>query len=84
MRKHWTCLTTAVNDATLRAYVWLQIYAGQEPVRLRAALLSAILAAGLYLGTDVSGWAETAATIGAVVLPVVVGESTRSRVTPAE
>nr|WSW58490.1 hypothetical protein OG513_07780 [Streptomyces sp. NBC_00998] len=72
----------AVNDAATRAFVRLQIFSAQEPVRLRAALLSLILAGGLYLGIDVSGYAEAIATVGVVALPIIVGESTRKRVSP--
>jgi hypothetical protein len=77
-----TRVKDAVNDAATRAFVAVQIFAAQEPVRLRAALLSLILAGGLYLGIDVSGYAETIATIGVVALPIIVGESTRRRVSP--
>jgi energy-converting hydrogenase Eha subunit H len=72
----------AVNDFTLRGVVKAQIFVAQEPVRLRAALASGILAAGAWLGLDVSGYVEHVAVIGAVVLPIIVGESTRKRVSP--
>ncbi|MFJ9213009.1 hypothetical protein [Streptomyces sp. NPDC102264] len=78
-------LTAYFNDLTLRLYVRLQVFAAQEPVRLRAALTSAALAAALFvpaLGSD--GMAEKIGAIGVVVLPVLVGESTRSKVTPAD
>ncbi|MER6485734.1 hypothetical protein ABT264_19525 [Streptomyces virginiae] len=77
-----TQVKTAINDAATRAFVAVQIFAAQEPVRLRAALASAILAAGAWLGLDVSGYVEQVAVIGAVVLPIVIGESTRKRVSP--
>ncbi|WP_030962670.1 hypothetical protein [Streptomyces sp. NRRL S-378] len=73
---------SAVNDAVLRGLVAAQLFAAQEPVRLRAALASAILAAGAWLGLDVSGYVEQVAVIGAVVLPIIIGESTRKRVSP--
>ncbi|MFJ5103187.1 hypothetical protein [Streptomyces sp. NPDC088554] len=78
-------LTKYVNDLTLRLYVRLQIFAAQEPVRLRAALVSAVLAAGLLIpalaDADV---AQIIGAVGAVVLPILAGESTRSRVTPVD
>ncbi|MFJ4768471.1 hypothetical protein ACIP88_05040 [Streptomyces uncialis] len=83
MKTFLTRLRTAFNDATLRAYVRLQIFAAQEPVRLRAALTSLVLAGAVLIPAladeDV---ARTIASIGVVVLPVLVGESARSRVTP--
>jgi hypothetical protein len=77
-----TRIKDAANDASLRAYVALQLFAAQEPVRVRAGLASLILAAGGWLGLDVSGYLEEATVIGAVALPIIVGESTRKRVSP--
>jgi hypothetical protein len=78
-------LRSYLNDLSLRVYVRLQLFAAQEPVRLRAALTSVILAAALYVPGLVSdGLAETIGTVGAVVLPILVGESARRKVTPAE
>ncbi|MGW6948993.1 hypothetical protein ACWGHD_18965 [Streptomyces xanthophaeus] len=77
-----TRVKDAVNDAATRAYVRVQIFAAQEPVRLRAGIASIILAAGAWLGLDVSGYVEQVAVVGAVVLPILVGESTRKRVSP--
>ncbi|MET9959320.1 hypothetical protein ABZ128_09560 [Streptomyces sp. NPDC006326] len=76
-------MTSAANSAVLRAYIALQIFAAQEPVRIRAGLASVILAAGAWTGLDVSGYLEQAAVIGAIALPVLVGESTRKRVSPS-
>ncbi|MFB7919237.1 hypothetical protein [Streptomyces sp. NPDC056061] len=78
-------MKTFFRDLSIRAYVWLQIFAMQEPVRLRAALTSAVLALGVLVPALASQ--ETAHTVGgvlAVVLPIVVGESARRRVTPAD
>lgn len=50
---------------------------------MRAALVSLVTAAALYvpvLGTP--GVAEKIGAIGVVALPILVGESTRNRVTP--
>ncbi|MFC8583219.1 hypothetical protein ACFUGD_01375 [Streptomyces sp. NPDC057217] len=75
----------SLKDAPLRAYVALQIFASQEPVRLRAALTSLALMGALFVPVlaedDV---AEKVGVVGAVVLPILVGESTRRKVTPAE
>ncbi|MEV6684440.1 hypothetical protein AB0N28_03695 [Streptomyces sp. NPDC051130] len=82
MNKLITHVRDAVTDVTLRAYVALQIFAAQEPVRVRAGLASLILAAGGWLGLDVSGYLEEATVIGAVALPIIIGESTRAKVSP--
>lgn len=74
-----------LNKIFLRAYVRLQIFAAQEPVRTRAALVSLVTAAGLLFpalaDADVS---LAVASAGAVALPVLVGESARRKVTPAD
>lgn len=78
-------LRTYLNDLTLRLYVRLQIFAAQEPVRIRAALTSLVLAAALYVpGLATDGLAEKIGAVGAIVLPILVGESTRRKVTPAK
>lgn len=75
---------SAVNDALLRAYVGLELFASMEPVRLRAALVSLVMAAGvLFPAVATADTAQVVGGIGAVVLPMVVGESTRRKVTPA-
>lgn len=74
-----------LNDLALRAYVALQVFAATEPVRLRSALLSAVAFGAIFIpalaDADV---AQSVAGIGAVVLPVLVGESARRKVTTAE
>ncbi|MFE5828729.1 hypothetical protein ACFQ8W_00410 [Streptomyces sp. NPDC056508] len=75
----------SLKDIPLRAYVSLQVFAAQEPVRLRAALTSVALMGALFvpaLANDAV--AEKVGVVGAVVLPILVGESTRKRVTPAD
>ncbi|WP_328967949.1 hypothetical protein [Streptomyces sp. NBC_00239] len=84
MRSILTRLKAAAHGAALRAYVRLQIYAAQEPTRLRASLTSLILAAGLWLGVDVSGFAETVATVGVIALPILVGEVRRKNKTAGQ
>jgi hypothetical protein len=72
-----------LNTLTLRAYVALQVFAHTEPVRLRAALLSAVAFASFTIpalaDADV---AQSVASIATVALPILVGESTRSKVSP--
>jgi hypothetical protein len=78
-------ITGFLNHLTLRAYVALQVLAAQEPVRIRAALTSLVLAGGILVpALRDGGVAETVAGIGAVALPTLVGELTRAKVTPAQ
>ncbi|MFF1684496.1 MULTISPECIES: hypothetical protein [unclassified Streptomyces] len=78
-------LTVYLYAVWLRARTALKRFAAQEPVRLRVALLS-LFAAGAFLvpalaNADVAG---TLASAGVIALQVLVGESTRDKVTPAE
>ncbi|WP_326812107.1 hypothetical protein [Streptomyces scopuliridis] len=75
-------LTAYLNDLFLRLYVRLQVFAAQEPVRLRAALTSAVLALAFVFPSISASVAERVGFVGAVALPILVGESARSRVTP--
>ncbi|GAB1326959.1 hypothetical protein ACE1SV_12980 [Streptomyces sennicomposti] len=76
-------LITYLHILALRAQAALQVFAAQEPVRLRAALTSLVLTAGLLVPALATGHtAETIGAVGAVALPILVGESTRNRVTP--
>ncbi|MFG3014314.1 hypothetical protein ACGFZB_28625 [Streptomyces cinerochromogenes] len=69
----------------LRARAALATFAAQEPVRLRAALTSLVLAAGVLAPALADGHtAERVAGVAAVALPIVVGEGTRKRVTPTK
>jgi hypothetical protein len=85
MKHFLSKLKAAANDLILRAYVALQVFAATEPVRLRSVLLSAVACGAIFIpalaDADV---AQSVAGIGAVVLPVLVGESARRKVTPAE
>ncbi|MFF1417624.1 hypothetical protein [Streptomyces sp. NPDC058280] len=79
-----TKLRTYLRDLQIRAYVALQVFAATEPVRLRAALVSLVLAGGvLFPALAAEQTAQIIAGIGAVALPLAVGETTRQRVTPA-
>jgi hypothetical protein len=71
-----------LHALTLRGVVALQVFAATEPVRLRAALTSAAMVAALFVPALNGGVAERIGTVGAVVLPILVGESMRSKVTP--
>ncbi|MGP3750882.1 hypothetical protein [Streptomyces sp. IBSNAI001] len=72
-----------LNDAVLRAYVALQVFAATEPVRLRAALTSAVMVLAFAFPSISAGLAERVGYVGAVALPILVGESARKKVTPA-
>lgn len=77
-------ITGFINQLMLRAYVALQVVAATEPVRLRSALTSLVILGALYVpALNTPGLAEKVAAVGVVVLPLVVGESTRRKVTPA-
>ncbi|WNI28651.1 hypothetical protein [Streptomyces sp. ITFR-6] len=77
-------LVEAVRDLPLRLYVALQVFASQEPVRLRAALTSAVLALAFLTPSITASVADRVGFVGAVLLPIVVGESTRKKVAPAD
>lgn len=85
MKHFLSKLKTALNTLTLRAYVALQVFAHTEPVRLRAALLSAVAAGAFFVpalaNADI---ADSVVGIAVVALPLIVGESTRRKVTPAK
>lgn len=77
-------LTALFRRLTLRGYVALQVFAATEPVRLRSALTSLVILGALYVpALNAPGLAEKVAAVGVVVVPLVVGESTRRKVTPA-
>ncbi|MDH6625738.1 hypothetical protein M2271_003549 [Streptomyces sp. LBL] len=76
---------TYLQIVALRVKVKLQAFAATEPVRLRAALTSLIIAGALYVPIlSQPGLAENLGALGAIVLPIVVGETTRAKVTPAQ
>ncbi|MYR43076.1 hypothetical protein [Streptomyces sp. SID5910] len=80
LKRIWSHL----NRLYLRALVSLQIFAAQEPVRLRAALTSLVLALAVVFPAIDAGTAETIGAVGVVALPILVGESARRKVTPVE
>lgn len=84
MKDFLSKLKNALRDLPLRAYVALQVFAAQEPVRLRAALTSAVLALAFLVPSITAGVADRVGFVGAVALPILVGESTRRKVTPTE
>jgi hypothetical protein len=74
-----------LNAVYLRALLRLQAFAAQEPVRLRAALTSlAMMGAVLIPSLAQEHTAQAIGGVAAVVLPVLVGESARRRVTPVD
>ncbi|MFD3361613.1 hypothetical protein ACFWW5_00735 [Streptomyces albidoflavus] len=73
-----------LRNLSLRALVALQVFAAQEPVRLRAALTSLIMAGAFLFPAMTADAAERVAYVAAIVLPVLVGESARRQVTPAD
>jgi hypothetical protein len=78
-------LLTYLHLVALRAKVKLQIFAAQEPVRLRAALTSLVMLGAVALpGLAQEHTASTIGGVAAVVLPILVGESARRKVSPAE
>ncbi|MGW2514994.1 hypothetical protein ACWC0A_37630 [Streptomyces scopuliridis] len=77
-------LIAYLNDLSLRLYVRLQLFAAQEPVRLRASLTSAVLALAFVFPSISAGIAERVGYVGAVALPILVGESARKKVSPVD
>ncbi|MEV4037716.1 hypothetical protein [Streptomyces umbrinus] len=77
-------LTTYLSIVRTRLAGKLQTFAATEPVRLRAALTSLALAGAVAFPALNAGTAETFGAIGVVALPLIVGESTRTKVTPAK
>ncbi len=77
-------LLVYLHIVALRARAALQNFASQEPVRLRAALTSLVLGLAVVFPAIDAGTAETIGAVGVVALPLLIGESARSRVTPAK
>jgi predicted cation transporter len=78
-------LLTYLHILSLRARAALQKFAEQEPVRLRTALTSLVIAGGVLVPALANAnVAQTISAVGAVVLPVAVGEYTRDKVTPVK
>lgn len=85
MKNFLSKLKATVDSLSLRAYVALQGFAATEPVRLRAALTSLVLTAGLvFPALAADGVAEKIGVVGVIALPILVGESARRKVTPSE
>lgn len=77
-------LLTYLQIVALRAKAKLQAFAAQEPVRLRAALTSLVLGLAVAFPAINAGTAETVGAIGVIALPILVGESARSKVAPTK
>ncbi|MEU1200127.1 hypothetical protein ABZ446_28430 [Streptomyces sp. NPDC005813] len=72
------------HTVAVRARTALQRFAAQEPVRLRAALTSLVLACAVFVpALATAGVAEQVGSVGVVVLPLIVGERTRAKVSPS-
>ncbi|MEU7243409.1 hypothetical protein [Streptomyces sparsogenes] len=78
-------LTRLFNEACTRLYVWLRLQVATEPVRVRAALMSTLIALSVVWPalanqrTD-----EMLVGIGMTALTILVGEGARARVAPVE
>ncbi|MCQ6554783.1 hypothetical protein NPS70_16480 [Streptomyces sp. C10-9-1] len=76
---------TYLRTLGLRAYCHLQIFAAQEPVRVRAGILSAVAVAGILFPAVADVSIPEPVIGGAVIaLPLLVGESTRRKVSPLD
>ncbi|MEU0860622.1 hypothetical protein ABZ352_35445 [Streptomyces griseofuscus] len=74
-----------LHTVAARARLLFTAYAATEPVRLRARLTSLVLAASVLVPALAAG--HTAGEVGsvlAVVLPILVGESARAKVSPVK
>lgn len=78
-------LTLYLQILWIRVRATLERFSAQEPVRLRAALTSLVLAcAVIFPALGDVGLADAIGATGAVVLPLLVGESTRRKVSPSK
>ncbi|MET9480951.1 hypothetical protein [Streptomyces sp. NPDC006638] len=79
IRRFKECL----DNLTFRALIALQVFATTEPVRLRAALVSVVMAgAVLFPALASEQLAQSIAGVIVVALPLVAGEGTRRKVSP--
>lgn len=78
-------LITYLSILRVRLVAGLQEFAATEPVRLRAALTTIVLLGAVYVPSLGNvGVAEKIGAVGVVAFPILVGESTRKRVTPSQ
>jgi hypothetical protein len=82
-------LLRSLKNASGRAYAaagaWLTVQLQTEPVRVRSAILSALVAAGTVLPALANHRLdETIAGLGASALTVAIGETARAKVSPAD
>ncbi len=78
-------LTLYLSILWLRVKATLRKFATQEPVRLRAALTSLVMAAAVLVPALADpNLAQAVGATAAVILPIVVGESTRTKVSPSK
>ncbi|MFF4478689.1 hypothetical protein ACFY1A_16965 [Streptomyces sp. NPDC001520] len=77
-------LKTLFNTACARLYVWATVQVITEPVRVRAALVAALMAAStVFPALANERTDELLVGLGMTALTVLVGEGARARVTPA-
>lgn len=73
----------AAKRAAIAGLATVRTLLDTEPVRVRAWLVSALVALGsLVPALSSGGTAQQVASLVLVVLPVLLGESARNRVTP--
>lgn len=78
-------LNDAVQTAALRLSAWLTVQLVNEPVRIRAAFTSALVAAGVVVPALANAnFAATIAGIGVTAVSVLMGESARAKVSPTD
>lgn len=84
MRHFFSSLASRLDHLTLRLLVAAQVFAATEPVRARALLVSVITAgAVLFPALANEGTSQMIAAAVVVALPLVAGEATRNKVSPA-
>lgn len=65
---------------------WIKRIEADEPARLRAlwtAVVAVLAGVGVTVSADLSGWVEGGLLAAAALLPILQGEATRAKVTPA-
>ncbi|GAA1064684.1 hypothetical protein [Streptomyces asiaticus] len=78
-------LKTAFDVLCARLYVWAVVQVTTEPVRVRAWLVSALLACSVVVPAFADHRTDEAiAGVLVTALTVVAGESARSKVTPTD
>lgn len=83
MRKTFAWIESTAQLVALNAVAWLRTVLVSEPARVRAAVMSGVVALAVFVpalaNSDVAGQVTGVVLF---VLQLVVGEQTRARVTP--